>query len=83
MLLVPVPDVIVDPWLSVHTYVAPPVAATEAVLPAEPVHTDPAVVIVAPGKAIIGIDLFAEVLLQPLLLVTVTVSVTNPDLVAE
>jgi hypothetical protein len=62
--------------------VPPLTAATEAVLPVEPAHTEDAVVMVALGKAIIGITLFADVLLQPLLLVTVTVSVTDPDLVA-
>jgi hypothetical protein len=81
MLFVPLPDVIVEPELSAHTYVPPLTTGTEAVLPVEPAHTELVVVMVALGSATIGITLLADVLLQPLLLV-LTLSVTDPDLVA-
>ena len=51
-------------------------------LPVDPAHTVPAVVIVAPGSAVIDTALLPEEVLHPLLLVTVTLSVTDPELLA-
>ena len=61
---------------------APLAAVTDAVLPVEPAHTGDAVVIVAPETATIATVLFPDEVLQPVLLVTVTESITDPDLVA-
>ena len=55
-----------------------PALATEAALPVDPVQTDDEAVIVADGRALIVTELL-PVDLQPLLLVTVTDSVTVPE----
>jgi hypothetical protein len=46
------------------------------------VHTEDAVVMVATGRATIDTVLFPDAVLHPVLFVTVTLSVTDPDLVA-
>jgi hypothetical protein len=79
MLLVPPPAVIV-PLLMDQAYLAPlPPLATDAVLPAEPAHTEAGAVMVATGSATTAIDLLPEEALHPTALITVTESVTEPD----
>jgi hypothetical protein len=72
------PEVIVPP-LMVHLYVSPLTEVDEAVLPAEPLQTEAAALIVALGEGLIVTSFFPDELLQPLLLVTVTESVTEPE----
>jgi len=56
-----------------------PALATDAVLPVEEVHTDELAVIAADGAPIIVTSFFADAVLHPLLFVTVTDNVTEPD----
>ena len=78
MLVVPLPELMV-PLEIVHVYTAPvPALDTEAALPVEPVHTEELAVIAAFGELFMTIDLLPEVL-QPLLFVTITFSVTVPE----
>ena len=56
-----------------------PALVTEAVLPVEPAQTDDEAVIAGFGAAMIVTSLFPDDALQQLLLVMVTVSVTEPD----
>ena len=56
-----------------------PALATDAVFPVEEVQTDAAAVMAAEGAPAIVTSFFADAVLQPLLLVTVTDKVTDPD----
>jgi len=60
--------------------VAPvPALATDAVLLAERLHTDPEAVMAAEGNGAIAISLVPDEALHPVLLVTVTERDTEPD----
>jgi len=79
MLFVPPPDVI-TPLDMVHTYLAPlPALVTKAVLLFDPAHTVDAAVMVAAGYATIETSLLPDEALHPVVLVTVTARVTEPD----
>ena len=79
MLFVPLPDII-TPFDMVQTYLTPlPALATEAALPFDPEHTEAAAVMVATGYATIETSLLPDEAMHPVLLVTVTARVTEPD----
>ena len=79
MLLLPFPDIII-PFDMVHAYLAPlPELVTEAVLLFDPAQTEDAAVMVAAGYATMETSLLPDEALHPVLLVTVTARVTEPD----